>query len=76
LIQRRKTVTTTAEQAVSQSRRESLMPLIRANGIELFHELSGPEGAPVIVFSNSLGTNLTMWDAQAEALSASFRCLR
>jgi 3-oxoadipate enol-lactonase len=52
------------------------MPHIRANGIELFYELSGPEGAPVIVFSNSLGTTLAMWDAQAAALSDRFRCLR
>jgi 3-oxoadipate enol-lactonase/4-carboxymuconolactone decarboxylase len=52
------------------------MPLITANGVELFYELSGPEGAPVVVFSNSLGTTLAMWDAQVAALSGSFRCLR
>src|SRR4051812_37369265 len=52
------------------------MPLITANGVELFYELSGPEGAPVVVFSNSLGTTLAMWEAQAAALSSSFRCLR
>jgi len=52
------------------------MPTISANGVELFYELSGPEGAPVIAFSNSLGTTLAMWDAQAKALSGSFRCLR
>lgn len=51
------------------------MPKIRANGVELFYQLSGPEGAPVIAFSNSLGTTLDMWDAQAQALAASFRCL-
>jgi 3-oxoadipate enol-lactonase/4-carboxymuconolactone decarboxylase len=52
------------------------MPKIRANGVELYYELSGPEGAPVIAFSNSLGTTLEMWDAQAQALSGRFRCLR
>ena len=52
------------------------MPTIRANGIELHYELTGPEGAPVIAFSNSLGTTLAMWDAQVEALAGSFRCLR
>lgn len=52
------------------------MPLIRAGEAELFHELSGPEGAPVVVFSNSIGTTLQMWDAQAAALSARWRCLR
>ena len=42
-----------------------------------FHYLlEGPEDAPVIVLSNSLGTNLAMWDAQAHALSHKFRVLR
>jgi 3-oxoadipate enol-lactonase/4-carboxymuconolactone decarboxylase len=52
------------------------MPTVNANGVELHYELTGPEGAPVIAFSNSLGTTLAMWDAQAGALSGSFRCLR
>jgi 3-oxoadipate enol-lactonase/4-carboxymuconolactone decarboxylase len=52
------------------------MPLIASNGTELFYDLSGPEGAPVVVFSNSLGTTLEMWNAQAEALSGHYRILR
>ncbi len=52
------------------------MPLISANGVELFYDLAGPEGAPVVVFSNSVGTTLEMWDAQARALSDRYRCLR
>ncbi|MBV9078609.1 MAG: 3-oxoadipate enol-lactonase [Methylobacteriaceae bacterium] len=53
------------------------MPMIRtANGTELFHLLEGPEDAPVVAFSNSLGTTHRMWDAQAAALSSAFRCLR
>ena len=52
------------------------MPTISANGVELYYELSGPEGAPVIAFSNSLGTTTAMWNAQVEALSGQFRCLR
>ncbi len=52
------------------------MPLIRANGIELFFDLTGPQDAPVIVFSNSIGTTIEMWNAQAEALSDRYRCLR
>lgn len=42
----------------------------------LHHELSGPADAPVIVLSNSLGTTLEMWDAQIDALKASYRVLR
>lgn len=52
------------------------MPLITANGIDLHYELEGPEGAPIVAFSNSLGTSLAMWDAQVRALSGRYRCLR
>ncbi|HET8758974.1 MAG TPA: 4-carboxymuconolactone decarboxylase [Solirubrobacteraceae bacterium] len=40
------------------------------------HRLDGPDGAPVVMFANSLGTSLEMWDAQAEALSDRYRVLR
>lgn len=52
------------------------MPSLRAHDVELHYELSGPEGAPVVVFSNSVGTTLEMWDAQAAALARSHRVLR
>ena len=45
------------------------MPLISVNGTELFHDFAGPAGAPVVVFSNSIGTTLEMWDEQARALA-------
>jgi 3-oxoadipate enol-lactonase len=44
--------------------------------VEVAHTLEGPDDAPVIVFSNSLGTTGLMWDAQAAALSDRFRVLR
>lgn len=43
--------------------------------VEVEYTLDGPEDAPVVVFSNSLGTTGAMWDAQATALS-DFRVLR
>ncbi|MGI4954377.1 MAG: 3-oxoadipate enol-lactonase [Janthinobacterium lividum] len=52
------------------------MPLIASNGTELFYDLAGPEGAPVVVFSNSIGATIEMWDAQARALSDRYRVLR
>ena len=53
------------------------MPLITAaNGTELFYDLRGPAGAPVVAFSNSLGTTHCMWDAQAAALTGQYRVLR
>lgn len=38
--------------------------------------VDGPEGAPWMVFSNSLATNISLWDEQAEALKSRFRILR
>lgn len=52
------------------------MPLIAANGTQLFYDLTGPEGAPVVAFSNSIGTTIEMWDAQARALAGRCRVLR
>jgi len=52
------------------------MPLLELNDARIYYELSGPSAAPVLVFSNSLGTDLAMWDSQAATLSRDFRILR
>jgi len=52
------------------------MPFLDVNDVRMRYEWSGPETAPVLVFSNSLGTDLAMWDSQAAALSRDFRILR
>jgi 3-oxoadipate enol-lactonase / 4-carboxymuconolactone decarboxylase len=44
--------------------------------VEVHHRLDGPDGAPVVMFANSLGTTLEMWDPQAAALAARYRVLR
>ena len=49
---------------------------IKANGISFNCDVSGREGAPWVVFSNSLMTNLSMWDDQAAALASDFHVLR
>jgi 3-oxoadipate enol-lactonase len=49
---------------------------IKANGIAFNYEIGGADGAPWLVFSNSLATNLHMWDRQAADLKNSFRILR
>lgn len=46
------------------------------DAVDLNHRLEGPEDAPILVLSNSLGTTLAMWDAQAPALRERFRLLR
>ena len=42
----------------------------------LFHRVDGPEDAPALVLSNSLGTTHELWDAQIAALVEHFRVLR
>ena len=44
--------------------------------VELNYVLEGPEDAPVLVLSNSLGSTLEMWDDQAPVLRERFRLLR
>ncbi|MEU4804443.1 3-oxoadipate enol-lactonase [Actinosynnema sp. NPDC023587] len=40
------------------------------------HEVSGPEGAPVVVLGNSLGTTTALWEPQLAELSERFRVVR
>jgi 3-oxoadipate enol-lactonase len=44
--------------------------------VRLHHRLDGPDDAPVLVLSNSIGTTLELWDAQVPAFAGSFRVLR
>ena len=46
------------------------------NGVRFYYALEGREDAPVLVLSNSLGTNLDMWAPQMPALLPHFRVLR
>jgi 3-oxoadipate enol-lactonase len=43
---------------------------------ELRYELEGPQDAPAVVFTGSLGTDITMWQPQTDRLRARFRTLR
>jgi 3-oxoadipate enol-lactonase len=52
------------------------MPVIDADGCPLHVEVEGPEDAPALMLSNSLGTTLHMWEAQAAAFAARFRLIR
>jgi 3-oxoadipate enol-lactonase len=52
------------------------MPEISADGTAIHVGVEGPEGAPVLMLSNSLGTNLHMWDDQIPAFTRHFRLVR
>jgi 3-oxoadipate enol-lactonase len=50
--------------------------IAKVNAAQIHYELSGPENLPTLVLSNSLGTNLAMWDTQMEEFGKHFRVLR
>ncbi len=52
------------------------MPFAQLEDVRIHYELAGLSGAPVLVFSNSLGATLSMWDPQMTALQGQFRILR
>lgn len=49
---------------------------VAANGITFAVRLEGPAEAPVVMFSNGLGTTHRSWDAQVDALTDRYRVLR
>ncbi|RMW25941.1 3-oxoadipate enol-lactone hydrolase [Pseudomonas syringae pv. antirrhini] len=55
---------------------EPRMPAVQLADGELNYLLEGPAGAPVLVLSNSLGTDLHMWDNQIAAFTGHFQVLR
>jgi 3-oxoadipate enol-lactonase len=52
------------------------MPTITVDGCPLNVEVEGHEGAPALMLSNSLGTDLHMWDDQAAEFAKHFRLIR
>ncbi|MEA2878909.1 MAG: 3-oxoadipate enol-lactonase [Hyphomicrobiales bacterium] len=52
------------------------MPTIQSNGCPIHYEMEGDENKPVLMFCNSLGTTLHMWDGQMPAVKQHFRVLR
>jgi 3-oxoadipate enol-lactonase len=52
------------------------MPVLKSGDARIHYALEGQSGSPVLVFSNSLGTNYSMWDLQVREFHKKFRCLR
>src|ERR1700729_3806336 len=52
------------------------MPFVEIGDVRLNYRFDGPEKAPVVLLSNSLGTNLSIWDPQATVLCEKFCVLR
>ena len=52
------------------------MHVMLGDGCRLACRFDGPDDAPVLVLSNSLGTALDMWAPQLPAFAQRFRVLR
>jgi len=52
------------------------MPHAELDGVRLHYEFDGAEDAPVLVLSNSIGSDLSMWDAVAPHFARRFHVLR
>jgi 3-oxoadipate enol-lactonase len=52
------------------------MPFLKTKAARIHYLLEGPENAPVLAFSNSLGANCGMWDLQAAEFRRDIRILR
>ncbi|HVB32973.1 MAG TPA: 3-oxoadipate enol-lactonase [Patescibacteria group bacterium] len=52
------------------------MSFLQVGDLRVHYSLTGLAEAPVVIFSNSLGTDFSMWDGQAAALEGRFRVLR
>jgi 3-oxoadipate enol-lactonase len=52
------------------------VPFVETKDLRIHYELDGSADAPTLVLSNSLGTNLSLWDSQFPIFSQRFRVLR
>lgn len=52
------------------------MPCADVNDAQIHYSLEGPSETSVLVLSNSLGTNFSMWDPQLQEFRKFFRVLR
>ncbi len=52
------------------------MPYVTADGAKINYRFDGDAAKPVLVLSNSLGTDHTMWDDQIPAFTQHYRVLR
>jgi 3-oxoadipate enol-lactonase len=52
------------------------MAFAEFGAFRMHYEVIGPAGAPVLVFSNSLGTDVSLWDGQALDMAQKFRVVR
>jgi 3-oxoadipate enol-lactonase len=61
---------------MSEARGTAQEGCVALDGVRLFYRIDGAAAAPVLMLSNSLGTDLHMWDPQVRALAERFHVVR
>jgi len=56
--------------------KKSSMPILKSGEARIHYALEGQSGTSVLLFSNSLGANYSMWDPQVPELRKKLRVLR
>lgn len=54
----------------------TIATITTGDGCRIAYRFDGPEEAPILLLSNSLGTTMAMWEPQMAALIQSFRVMR
>ena len=57
-------------------RAQRARPSLMSTPIDVSYEIAGPDDAPTLVLSNSLGSTTAMWDPQVPALAERLRVVR
>jgi 3-oxoadipate enol-lactonase len=52
------------------------LAITTGDGCSIAYRFDGPADKPVLLLSNSIGTDLSMWDPQIDPFSKHFRVLR
>lgn len=52
------------------------MPFVQNDGARLYWRCDGPDGAPALLLSNSIGTDHALWEPVMPALMRAFRVIR
>jgi len=52
------------------------MPFVQTDGARLYWRCDGPDDAPALLLSNSIGTDHSLWDPVMPALQRAFRVVR
>src|SRR6201991_3692271 len=55
---------------------QTLTSISSGDGVRIAYRFDGEQDKPVLMLSNSIGTDLHMWDGQVPALTEHFRLLR